>query len=223
MSYWEEQGKLHTNSALFSIKLWNIELKAFSSFVMVENFQETREITVKKRGSIRIRARARGTDLVRLRPASASVRFLEILTGPPSECVLEADVKSSSATVPFGRYFIGPWSASVPGRPFPSHDPWSGPFAPYYHASCWSCRFQFWFCKRTKLSNKIMKSQSMMNQSMTFQQKRMGQFPSQLLVLWTDSESKDQQNFPVNADFHFIQQQIVRCAFIFHRTLKIIL
>ena len=36
-------------------------------------------------------SRARGTDLVRLRPASASVRFLRNFAGPPSESVLEAD------------------------------------------------------------------------------------------------------------------------------------
>ena len=56
--------------------------------------------------------RARGTDLARLRPASASVRFLEILTGPLSLRRTER-VRPLSASVLFGRYFIGPWSASV--------------------------------------------------------------------------------------------------------------
>ena len=84
-----------------------------------------------------------------IRPSSASVRFLEILTGPPSLRRTER-VRPSSASVLFGRYFIGPWSASVleadvseeklpsrvlhrpasasvPGRPSPSRDPWFEP------------------------------------------------------------------------------------------------
>ena len=80
----------------------------------------------------------------RVRPASASVRFLEILTGPLSLRRTQR-VRPASASVLFGRYFIGPWSASVleadvsekklpsrvlyrpwsasvPGRPSPSRD-----------------------------------------------------------------------------------------------------
>ena len=42
-------------------------------------------------------SRAGGTDLVRLRPASASVRFLRNFAGPPSESVLEADERCAFA------------------------------------------------------------------------------------------------------------------------------
>ena len=82
--------------------------------------------------------RARGTDFVRLRPASASVRFLRNLpvrrpnpslkrtneVRPPSASVLEADgVEENLPSVVLHR----PASASVLGRPSPSRDPWVWP------------------------------------------------------------------------------------------------
>ena len=59
--------------------------------------------------------RARGTDLIRLRPESASVRFLRNFAGPPSESVLEADGGGASAVRfgPPGKIFYRPLSESV--------------------------------------------------------------------------------------------------------------
>ena len=54
-----------------------------------------------------VSARARGTDFVRLRPASASVRFLEILPvrRPNSSLRRTDDVRPPSASVRFGNIF----------------------------------------------------------------------------------------------------------------------
>ena len=66
------------------------------------------------------------------RPASASVRFGRKLIGPPSASVLEADgVEKNLPSVVLHR----PASASVPGRPSPSRDPWPKLQFGYYDMS----------------------------------------------------------------------------------------